>query len=178
VLAPCRAGALVHVFTTFSLTAFLTLVPAVAGVDMWFLNSSALLPYQSNLSVWISGSRIYNSVRGAYLCEDNFSPSVFAPDKHTIECDQTLTATRYVTVWRPITSLSDTSLYIHEMRVLRAVASAECACRLTSSIVAATYSTAPAAGQGFEQLIDGSFAPSSSSSMVLPTSTSTQFGAS
>lgn len=80
-------------------------------MDIWFTNTATLLPHQRNLSVWLSATPIYNSVNGSYQCIDNFSPTVFAPDRHTIECDQTLTQTRYVSVWRPITA-SARSLYM------------------------------------------------------------------
>lgn len=105
---------------------------------MWFLNTTTLLPLQSNLSIWLSSTPTYNSANGSYQCADSFSPTQFVPDKHTIECDQTLSRTRYVSVWRPITAAAS-SIYIYEMRVLRAVASAVCACRVTAPVASATY---------------------------------------
>lgn len=90
---------------------------AVSGVDIWFINSTSYLPAQSGLSVWLSPSPTY-SATGSLECVSNFSPTVFAPAKQRIACAETLNATRYVTVWRPITAAAS-SLYIYEMRVVR-----------------------------------------------------------
>lgn len=71
---------------------------AVSGVDMWFLNEASVFTAQSNLSIWLSVTPTYNTPNGSYQCVNDFSPTVFAPAKHTIACAQTLSATRYVTV--------------------------------------------------------------------------------
>lgn len=78
---------------------------------MWFFNTAAWLPRQSNLSIWLSATPTYNSVNGSYQCVNNFSPTVFAPSSQKINCSQTLNGTRYVSVWRPLT-LAAPALYI------------------------------------------------------------------
>lgn len=87
---------------------------------MWFFNSATLLPNQRNLSIWLSATPIYNSVNGSYQCVDNFSPTVFAPSSHTLMCNQTLSATSYVSVWRPISAAAN-ALYICEWSHLQHV---------------------------------------------------------
>ena len=76
---------------------------------MWFLNSATYLPAQRNLSIWLSATPTFNSTQGSYQCVDNFSPTAFAPSKHTITCAQTLSETRYVTVVRPLLSSTPTN---------------------------------------------------------------------
>lgn len=84
-----------------------------------------------------------------------------------------------VQIWRPLTATAN-SLYVYEVRVLRAVASASCqGCRQVAIPVnAAAYSTTPDSAQTYTQLIDGQYAPAASTPMRLKASSSisTHFG--
>lgn len=127
----------------------------ISGIDIWF-HPTSNLPNQRNLSIWLSNTRAYNS-KYAYNCVSSFSPSVFAPARTRINCTQTLNATRYVTVWRPLFS-GAALIYINEMRIVRSVVSATCiACRPVAAIVSAQYSSAPGSTETWTQAVDGSW---------------------
>lgn len=84
----------------------------VSAVDIWYPAPTAtvLLNYMSNISIWISPTTIYNSP-GSVKCADNFTPPV-TKAKYTLNCTQTITKARFVTLWKPIL-LTDTSASLY-----------------------------------------------------------------
>lgn len=95
----------------------------VTAVDIWSTTTSSWnTRYTNALDIYLSPAADYLCAGCGIRCATNWTATLNAPAKNTVNCSQTLNNTRFVTVHKPLftpTASSD-SIYIYEIKVVRA----------------------------------------------------------